>query len=97
MGTVTGRIIQVGGPSEAPSIPVRGVVTLTNVSTGVKYLADAKGKSGFSVQVPVGTYRLTGRSEQDFSNGHEMTTNPSPPVRVRQGTTSRVNLYISIS
>jgi hypothetical protein len=97
VGTVDGRIIQVGGPSGAPSISVRGVVTLRNLSSGVRYRATANGTSGYSIKVPPGTYNVTGSSLQDFDNGHEMSASAGQPVHVRAGTTSDVNLYIQIS
>ena len=43
---------------------VRGVVALTNVSTGAKYHADSKGRSGYSIEAPVGTYTVTGRGNE---------------------------------
>lgn len=97
-GTVTGQIIQVGGPAGTPNQPVRGAVTLTNVSSGAKFHGTPKAKSGFSLAVPAGTYRVSGLSAQDFVNSHEMNAFPSPSiVTVRGNVTSRVNLYVEIS
>ena len=89
MGTVTGRIVQVGGIERGASA-VRGVVTLTNVSTGVQYHADSKGKAGYSIEVPVGTYTVTGRGHGGLAATARQT------VHVRQSKTSRVNLIIPI-
>jgi hypothetical protein len=97
VGTVDGRMIQVGGPPGAPSISVRGVVTLTNLSSGVRYRATANRTSGYSIKVPPGTYNVTGSSLQDFDNGHEMSASAGQPVHIRAGTTSIVDLYIQIS
>jgi len=97
MGTVTGQMVQVGGAPPGSPVAVRGEVTLTNVTTGTKYSAASNGKSGYSVQVPVGTYKVNGLSQQDFANGHEMTALPtSTTVKLRQGTTARDNLYVPI-
>jgi hypothetical protein len=96
-GTVAGHMYQVGGPAPGSPVAVRGVVMLTNVTTGTKYAADSNGKTGYRVQVPVGTYKVSGLSAQDLANGHEMTAFPaSTSVIVRQGTTARDNLDASI-
>jgi hypothetical protein len=98
MGTVTGHMYQVGGPAPGSPVAVRGLISLTNVTNGTKYTATSNGKSGYAAQVPVGTYKVSGLSEQDFSNGHEMRGFPaSALIKVRQGKTARDNLYASIS
>ena len=98
LGTVTGRMYQVGGPAPSSPVAVRGVVTLTNVTTGTKYHSTVKEKSGYDIAVPTGTYRVSGLSESDFANGHEMSAFPANAViKVHRDRAVAENVYVSIS
>jgi hypothetical protein len=95
-GNVDGQIIQVGGPPGNPDVGVRGLVALTNISSGVSYHASAGRKSGYSVKVPPGAYSVTGSSLDDYSDGHPMGAYARQPVTVLAGTTVHVDLYVQI-
>jgi hypothetical protein len=94
--TVIGQMIQVGGPAGAPDVVVHGAITLTSVSSGVSYHTSATRKHGYSIVVPPGTYRVTGSSLDDFSDGHPMAAYGRQPVLVSAGATVRVDLYVQI-
>jgi hypothetical protein len=95
-GTVSGQIIQVGGPAGAPNRAVRGVVTLTDVSSGAKYQVSSGPPGGYSVTVPAGSYDVSGISLDDSSDGHPMGAIGKSPVVVVAGRTVHVDLYVQI-
>jgi hypothetical protein len=95
-GTVSGQIIQVGGPAGAANRAVRGVVTLTAVSSGAKYQVSSGPPGGYSVRVPAGTYDVSGISLDDLSDGHPMGALGKSPVVVMAGRTVHVDLYVQI-
>jgi hypothetical protein len=98
VGTVTGRIIQVGGPAGVPPEVVNGQVTLTNVSTGATYQASSGKPAGYSIAVPPGTYDIGGISFEDYSDGNPMHAYAqSASVVVTAGRTVHVDLSVQIS
>lgn len=76
---------------------VKGVVTLTNVSSGASYRASSNRSSGYSVQLPPGDYSVTGISLDDFSGGQPMGAFArGSPVVVTAEAIVEVNLYVQI-
>ena len=97
VGIVQGKMFQAGGPAGPHDLQlVSGDVTLTNVATGAQYSVHATTK-GYSIGVPAGTYRVTGLSSDDFSDGHRMSASAIPNVVVHTGRTSFANLYVQVS
>lgn len=97
VGTVTGRMIQGGGPAGVRPQVVDGQVTLTNVFTGAAYRASSGKPAGYSIAVPPGTYDIGGISFDDYSDGHPMHAyGQSASVVVTAGRTMSVNLYVQI-
>lgn len=63
MGTLTGRLQAVGGPSDASPRPLSGTVTATTTDRGVMtFSVGANGR--FSVPAGIGTYTVTAQSPQ---------------------------------
>lgn len=60
-GYVSGTLQAVGGPPLLPPRSLNGTVTLRS-STGESFSAAVGADGAFSIQVPVGTYTVTGRS-----------------------------------
>lgn len=82
-GLVTGTL-ELGAVIETP--PLRGTVSLHGVDG--KTFATTTSDSPFSIRVPIGTYRLTGRSPQ-FQNGTE-DCRAVDPITVEVGITITV-------
>jgi len=60
-GTVTGVLLEVGGPPPGHSTPVGGTIRLSG-SSGT-FSTQANGDGRFSVAVPPGTYTIQGRPD----------------------------------
>lgn len=89
MGTLTGTLQTVGGPSGSGPRPRSGMITAKTSNRGV--LTFPVGASGhFSVQAVVGTYTVTARVPQ--YGGGTVTCHASGPVTVRKGVTSTVKV-----
>jgi hypothetical protein len=95
-GTVDGQIIQVGGPAGTPDMAVRGIVTLTNVASGISYHASANRTGGYAIKLPPGTYSVKGISLSDYSDGEPMGAVGAQSVAVVSGEAVEVNLYVQI-
>lgn len=93
-GVITGILASVGGPEPRPPSPVPGSVVITNVSTGAVSTTPAGRDGRFSVEVPVGTYRLTATSP--MMGGGRMHGITNGPVRVGWGARATENVYFEI-
>lgn len=95
-GTVSGQIIQVGGPAGALNRVVHGIVTFTNVASRTKYQVSSGRPAGYSIEIPAGTYDVSGISLDDHSDGQPMGAIGKSPVVVAAGRTVHVDLYVQI-
>jgi hypothetical protein len=89
-GTLTGTFQAVGGPPGTPTRAIQGQITIhgSNGNTGIITV----GRNGrFSVNPPVGTYTVSGRSPQYEGGAAECRA--SAPVTVTTGATSTVEVY----
>lgn len=72
-GTLTGVLQLSGGPAGAQSTGVAGTITLKPSGGGSPIVANAASDGKFSVQVPNGSYTVTGRSPMFLINNSEGT------------------------
>ena len=72
-GTLTGVLQLGGGPAGAQSKGVAGTITLKPSGGGTPFTANAGPDGKFSVQVPAGSYTVTGRSPMFIINDSEGT------------------------
>jgi hypothetical protein len=85
-GTVAGKLLMVGGFRDVQR-PTAGVVTIRS-SGGTNTTVNVSADGSFKLQVPVGSYSLTGRSPQfDSSRSlcfakHQVTVREASPVSV---------------
>ena len=95
-GTVTGRLLRIGGPAPGSPVPLPGMVTAT-APGGHPSSTVSVGKNGqFTIRnLPVGRYRLTGTSPL-IDSGHA-TCRAAHSVRVRTARVSRADVICSIS
>lgn len=100
MGTVEGKLALEGGPpSQSGNAvhPVRGTVILSRVGSDETYRTVAATDGTFSVDVPAGTYRLSGKSPlARFGNGREISSSAAASVQVGADHTRRVLVPIFI-
>jgi hypothetical protein len=90
-GTISGRLREVGGPAPGLDRSVPGTISIEGDSTAV----GASTSTGeFSVQVPVGTYTVTGTSPL-VNDGREKCV-VSDPVIVESGRTTKVTVICPI-
>jgi hypothetical protein len=95
-GTVTGRLLRVGGPAPGSPVPLPGSVTAAGPG-GHPSGTVSVGKDGwFTIRnLPVGRYWLTGTSPLIGSG--RATCRAVAAVRVRTGHVSRADVICSIS
>lgn len=86
-GFITGKLQAVGGPAPVPPRPLQGTIS---VRTSDKRTYSTRVSSGgqFLIQVPIGTYSVTGRSPQ-YEGGHQPCVY-LVPIRVNQNAASNV-------
>jgi hypothetical protein len=58
---VPGKFVRVGGPAPGSPFPLPGTIT-ARAATGEKFTATAGRDGQFTLSLPPGTYRVTGRS-----------------------------------
>ncbi len=79
---VTGRFVRVGGP--APGLPFSLPGTITaRAASGQTFSATAGSNGRFSLSLPPGTYRVTGRSP--LMQSGQMTCAAPAALRVTRG------------
>jgi hypothetical protein len=95
-GTITGRLLRVGGPAPGSPVPLSGSVTAA-APGGHPSATVSVGKNGrFTIRnLPVGRYRLTGTSPL-IDSGHA-TCSAAASVRLRTGRVSHADVICSIS
>jgi hypothetical protein len=86
-GLVTGTLEAVGGPAPGSPRPLSGTVTLRNTG-GSTFAAQTSSDGTFSIEVPAGSYAITGRSPL-FQSG-AVDCQASGPLTVTAGGTSSV-------
>ena len=59
--TVTGTFVRVGGPAPGSLVPLPGTIT-ARAATGQTFTAKARSNGRFTLSLPPGTYRVSGRS-----------------------------------
>jgi hypothetical protein len=59
--TVTGKFVRVGGPAPGSPVPLPGTIT-ARAATGQTFTARAGSNGRFTLSLPPGTYRVSGRS-----------------------------------
>ncbi len=90
-------MLRVGGPAPGHPTPVAGVVTLTDLASGVRYSLRCSRQGDWSAEVPPGAYRVAGESLRALSDGPRMRAQPADAVvRVRHGQTVHDDLYVQI-
>src|ERR1039458_9843285 len=87
---VTGQLLISGGPAPGTPRPSDGEVTARNVS-GKSFSTSVPSSGKFTLQLPAGTYSLTGSSPQ-FGSG-QYKCSALRTVTVSKGTTNRENVY----
>jgi len=92
-GTVVGTLREVGGPSPGLNRQIPGTVYATDAS-GTRWLAATTATQPFSLSLPGGTYRLTGRSP--LINTGQTDCLPQAPVVVVGGKTTQVEVECGI-
>lgn len=96
-GRATGWMLRVGGAAAGHPTPVAGVVTLTDLASGVRYALRCSRQGVWSAEVPPGAYRVAGESLRALSDGHRMRARPADAVvQVRHGQTVHDDLYVQI-
>lgn len=93
-GMIAGRLLRVGGAAPGTPVGVRGTVSATNVATRATFQASTTSAGVFTVSVPDGTYRLSGRSS--LINGGKRVGKAKALVHVRAGQTSHANVYFQV-
>ncbi len=100
-GTVSGRVERVGGPAPGAAVAVRGVVTLTQVPSQLRFRAADGADGRFSLSVPTGDYRIEATTPDVVDHGRTGAPRDAVIVarellRVRRATTTRVELVFSV-
>ncbi len=90
-GTIIGVLQAVGGPPPGTPRPLPGTITIRNWE-GTTITASAGSAGTFSVQVPVGSYILTGHSHLYESGTSECTAAPPGTITVTAGGTIRTTI-----
>jgi hypothetical protein len=93
-GTVTGHLLQVGGPYGAGTPPLSGTV-IFNSSSGLVTKVHASASGGFHFDLLVGTYTLTGTSP-DLNDGKLICYSNPTTVVVKSATTTTRDVLCSI-
>jgi hypothetical protein len=75
---ISGRLLAVGGPAGVKAELLSGTVTAVNLRTDRSYAATARSDGRYALHVPVGRYRLVGRSPLYLSG--EPGCSPARPV-----------------
>lgn len=76
VGTLSGRLIAVGGPAGAAETTLAGTITIKGPGGSVLH-ADVGRNGVFEIQLSPGSYRLTGRSPQ-YNGGTTDCTTATP-------------------
>jgi len=90
-GFVSGRLQGVGGPAPGTPRPIGGKVTVLSPN-GKSYSAKVEADGQFLIQVPVGSYIVTGHSPQ-YESGQSLCFQAGIPIKVNvNATTSDVDV-----
>jgi DNA-directed RNA polymerase specialized sigma24 family protein len=90
VGSVSGRLLAVGGPSDTPARPLPGTVTLTDTLSKQRHSVTFGGEGTFTLSVPAGAYEVVGHSPQYGDGGY--TCRAKHPVRVSAGQSVQVDV-----
>jgi hypothetical protein len=92
--TVTGKFVRVGGPAPGSAVPLPGTIT-ARAATGKTFTAAAGSHGRFTLSLPPGTYRVTGRSP--LMQSGQMVCGGTARLRVRSDRPApRVTVVCSI-
>jgi hypothetical protein len=91
IGTITGSLREVGGPAPGLDRAIGGVIRVTRSSN--VWEGSTTGAGAFSVDLPVGTYTVTGTSPVILDGG---VCSAGRPVVVARGRTTTVDVICSI-
>lgn len=80
--TVRGTFVRVGGPAPGPAVPLPGPIT-ARTATGETFTATAGRDGRFTLSLPPGTYRVTGRSP--LMQAGQMSCAATAELRVSRG------------
>ncbi|MEP7026440.1 MAG: hypothetical protein ABJB47_22105, partial [Actinomycetota bacterium] len=78
---LTGTLIRVGGPAPGAAVPLPGQVTAVG-SAGSRFVATAGAGGRYRLELPPGTYRLTGRSPLVQADGSALPCAAGHAVRI---------------
>jgi hypothetical protein len=93
---VRGVFVMAGGPAPGVRLPLPGHVVATS-TTGRRFTGTVGNGGRFTMWLPPGSYRLTGRSPQVRAGHHEMRCAAARPVDVRAGRPApRVEIVCSV-
>lgn len=92
--TITGALLRVGGVAPGTPVGVRGNVVATKVRTAATFDARTTRAGIFTISVPAGMYRLSGRSPL-INNGRTVGV-AEASVDARAGSTARANVYFQV-
>jgi hypothetical protein len=93
--TVHGRFVRVGGPAPGSAVPLPGSIT-ARARNGQTFTATAGSKGRFTLSLPPGSYRVTGRSP--LMQSGQMICAATRQLHVIHGkTTQPVTVVCSIS
>jgi len=84
-GSVSGRLVRVGGPSPGAAVGVVGRVVLAAEKNGREDWMTTSSDGRFAVAVPAGIYRVAGYSPDVRSEGKELRCTAAAPVTVQAG------------
>ncbi|MGH9920788.1 MAG: hypothetical protein ACRD6W_18205 [Nitrososphaerales archaeon] len=96
IGTVRGTLLRVGGPAPGSPVPIPGQATLTDVASRTKFQATAGTDGHYSVALPPGTYRVSGKSPLVHLGNREMVGEATTTVRVQPNQASQADVYFSV-
>jgi hypothetical protein len=85
VGTVEGRLLEVGGPSGTEDTPVAGRLSITG-SDGAVVHADIGDDARYAIQLPPGQYVVTATSPGYLGGTGECQTDPATTVIVADKT-----------
>lgn len=80
--TVPGTFVRVGGPAPGSPVPLPGTIT-ARTATGQTFTATAGRDGRFTLSLPPGTYRVTGRSP--LMQSGQMTCAATAELHVSRG------------
>ena len=90
-GSISGRLLAVGGPSPGSPRPLRGEIVVTDASGASVATVEVPSDGSFSVVVPAGNYTVEGRSK--YYNGGRTACFARKPVVIADGTSVETDVF----